>query len=178
MNRFGWYIPIVAVVLIGVGLAVYLIPENQVTPSKDIVPRSFGGFQLTSTMTGQEALSSVEGMHIGSPGAIKEAVIATYKDASSRKTQLWVADFEDNEVATTTLLQMVVAIEKYPEMGFSVPEKRSVNGIDVYVSSGAGGANTFWAEKNSVLYLLISDTSFDDALILTESFMEQYRQTV
>ena len=179
MKRFGWYVPVLVVVLLGVALAVYFIPENGATPSRlNDVPRRFGDFQLTGTITGQEALSSVEKMHIGSPGDMKGAVIATYKDTSGRKVQLWVADFEDNEVATTTLLEMVEGIKKYPEMGFSAPEKHPLNGMDVYVSDGAGGVNTFWAERNRVVYLLISQVSHDDAFTATQIFMEQYRQTV
>ncbi len=179
MKRFGWYVPVVVVVLLGVALAVHFIPENGATTTSGInnVPRRFGDFQLTGTITGQEALSSVQKMHIGSPGEIKEAVIATYKDSSGRKTQLWVADFQDNEVATTTLLEMVDAIKKYPEMGFSAPEKHPLNGVDVYVSDGAGGVNTFWAEKNRVVYLLISQVSHDEAFTDTQTFIDQYRQT-
>lgn len=180
MKRFSWYIPVVIVVLLGVALAVYFIPENGATTSSTVnnVPNRFGDFQLTGTITGQEALSSVQKMHIGSPGDMKGAVIATYKDTSGRTAQLWVADFQDNEVATTTLLEMVDAIKKYPEMGFSVPEKHPLNGIDVYVSDGAGGVNTFWAEKNRVVYLLISQVSHDDAYTATQAFIEQYSQTV
>ncbi|MCL4436516.1 MAG: hypothetical protein M1503_03795 [Thaumarchaeota archaeon] len=179
MKRYGWYVPVMVVVLLGVALAVYYIPENGATTSSaDEVPRRFGDFQLTGTITGQDALNSVEKMHIGSPGAMKRAVIATYNDASGRKVQLWVADFQDNEVATITLLQMVDAIKKYPEMGFSAPEKHPLNGIDVYVSDGAGGVNTFWAEKNRVVYLLISQVSHDDAFTATQAFMEQYQQII
>jgi hypothetical protein len=179
MKRFGWYTLILVAVLLAVALAVYYTPENEATTSaENDIPLRFGSFQLVSTITGQEALTSVESMHIGSLGDIKDAVIATYRDTSSRTVQLWIADFQNSNVATTTLLRMVDAIKQYPEIGFSAPEKRSLNGIDVYVSNGAGGVNTFWAESNSVIYLLISQTSLNDALNSTQIFMNQYQQNI
>ena len=175
MKRFGWYVPVVVALLLGTFLAVNLIPENRgMTSNIDNVPRQLSGFQLTSTITGQEALSSIQKMHIGSPGAIKEAIIATYSGTLNRKIELWVSDFANNEVTGTTLLATVDGIRKYPDLGFSTPEKRSLTNLDVYVSEGAGGINVFWAEENRIVYLLISNVSLVDALNITQGYMDQF----
>jgi hypothetical protein len=176
MKQFGWYAVMLITTIVGVALAVYVVPENEdITGVLDDFPREFGGFWLTSTITGEEAISSVEQMHVGSPGAMEGAVIAIYRDESNRKVQLWIADFRNKEVATSTLLDMVEGIKRYPDLGFTVPEKRILNGVEVYVSEGAGGVNAFWVRGSRVVYLLIFHESLDDAVRIMGTFMNQYR---
>ncbi len=119
-------------------------------------PSHIGDMKRVSVITGEAAMQKMRGIHPGDIGII-DGYLANYRWEGEEMT-LWVGMANTEPDAEQLLERMVSAIAK-GGTPFSVPARVTVDGRQVFSTSGGGGTNYFFQDSRSVVWLTLTNSS-------------------
>src|SRR3972149_354404 len=161
------------ILVVGFGLAMYLswptgikedLHVNGSTGQTLAIPRRFNGLDLGQWTVGQAAVEQVTRLH-GLDVGVRDGFLADYGQGQNH-IMVWAGVAESEPAAATLVSRMTEAIGK-GNSPYSDPQKRRIDGMDVYFLSGAGGDNFYYYSGNWAIW--VTATSGDISLIAKEA---------
>lgn len=119
-------------------------------------PSHIGDMKRVSVLTGEAAMKKMQQTHGGDIGII-DGYLADYQ-SSGEKMTLWVGMTNTEPDAEQLLERMVSAIAR-GGTPFSAPARVTVDGRQVFSTSGGGGTNYFFQDSHSVVWLTLINSS-------------------
>lgn len=152
---------LVAVVALYITAAGYAAPGPQVAapdaPATRLLPSSLGTLDRAWSVTGEEALDQVRGLHLGT-FAMAEAEVAGYGDDAT----VWVATPTRPDAVDRYVTRMAEAIAS-ADTPFSPPTE-SPNDPGVWRTEGTGQQHVFFAADGAIWWLAADADDAQDAL--------------
>lgn len=158
------YLPYILLV-IGIALVGFTIWYSRQSPRQLPIesadaPQSLAGFALADFLTGAEAVTEIQSMHMGE-FQIGQAIVSSY---GAGNVLLWVADAGSPEASTSLLDQMAAVIGQggtpFNPTGIYEFSSRQVYGMD-----GGGQLHFFFQSGQKVVWLSADPTAAEQALI-------------
>ncbi len=150
-----------------VGLTVwYSQHTSQPTPivSSD-APQSLAGFPLVDLLTGAEAVTEIQNMHMGD-FQIGQAIVSSY---GTGNILLWVAD-AGSSAASTSLLDQMAAVIGEGGTPFAPTGIYEFSSRQVYGMEGGGQLHFFFQSGQKVVWISAEPTAAEQALIEVMAF--------
>ncbi|MBI2853699.1 MAG: hypothetical protein HYX87_02100 [Chloroflexi bacterium] len=119
-------------------------------------PTHIGDLKRVDLLTGEAALQQMRSMHSGDIG-ITDGYLANYQ-ASGEKMTLWVGIATKDSEAEQLLQRMVSAIGK-GGTPFSKPTPVTVDGRQVFYTTGSGGVNYFLRDGHRVVWVMLINSA-------------------
>jgi hypothetical protein len=140
------------------GPSVRVLPGAPSTPDLELLPPTLAGVDLTSQLTGQQAVAQVMDLHLtGFP--LSWAEVAWYGD----QAVAWVARGRAGQEPSALAAKMADSIAKAGDSGFTPPEP--VEGLPgVWQTTGFDQLHYFFAAGDAVWWVSAADGIGDAAL--------------
>jgi hypothetical protein len=163
------YLPYILLVVGVVLIGATIWYSQQSAPSAPVedadAPQSLAGFPLVDYLTGAEAVTEIQSMHMGD-FQIGQAIVSSY---GTGNILLWVAD-AGSPGASTSLLDQMAAVIGDGGTPFAPTGIYEFSSRQVYGMEGGGQLHFFFQSGQKVVWLSAEPTAAEQALIELMAF--------
>lgn len=132
-----------------VAISAYFLAQNR---GRNVLSQKIGEMALVEYVTGEDAIRSIEQLHIGNITGMRNGYIAIYQSQDNAIVHIWVLEAVDGNLARRWLESMSAKIG--PEFGYAPPQMITLsdaNSLTAYYTEGHG-MNHYYFVKDSRLY--------------------------